>query len=125
MGGLSFGIFTPSEAGAAGSTLALLISIFRKDLDMGGFSKAIYDTLKITCMIYIIILGAVIFGRFLTISRIPYDAASYVAGLKLPSWTIMGFIFLIYLIGGAIMDALALLLVTIPIFFPNCKVPWI
>ncbi len=121
MGGLTFGIFTPSEAGAAGSSLALLISLSRKNLGIKGLSKAIYDTLKISCMIYIIILGAVIFGRFLTITRIPYDAAAYVAGLNLPSWIIMGFVFLIYLIGGAIMDALALLLITIPIFFPIAK----
>jgi tripartite ATP-independent transporter DctM subunit len=121
IGGLSSGIFTPSEAGAAGAFLALMISIFRKNLGFKELLNATYDTLKITCMIYVIILGAVIFGRFLTITRIPYDTASYVASLNLPSWIIMSFVFLIYLIGGAIMDALALLLITIPIFFPIAK----
>ncbi|GAB6162721.1 TRAP transporter large permease [Desulfothermus naphthae] len=121
IGGLSFGIFTPSEAGAAGTFLALMISLFRKNLGFKELFNAIYDTLKISCMIYVIILGAVIFGRFLTITRIPYDTASYVTSLNLPSWIIMGLVFLIYLIGGAIMDALALLLITIPIFFPVAK----
>ncbi len=118
MGGLFLGIFTPSEAGAAGAFLAILISLILGNMDIKRLFQAFDDTLRITSMIYVIILGAVIFGRFLTITRIPYDVASYVASLSLPRWGIMAFIFLIYLIGGAIMDALALLLVTIPIFFP-------
>lgn len=121
IGGLSFGIFTPSEAGAAGSFLALVISLTRGNLKVDCLKKAIYDTLKISCMIYVIILGAVIFGRFLTITRIPYNTAALVSSLDLPSWTIMSLVFLIYLIGGTIMDALALLLITIPIFFPVAK----
>ncbi len=118
MGGLFFGFFTPSEAGAAGAFLALLISLIFKNISFQKLINAFDDTLRITSMIYVIILGAVIFGRFLTITRIPYNVAGVVASLSLPPWAIVALIFLIYLIGGAIMDALALLLITIPIFFP-------
>ncbi len=118
MGGLFLGFFTPSEAGAAGAFMALLLSVVFKNISFKKLLHAFDDTLRITSMIYVIILGAVIFGRFLTITRIPYNAAQMVASLSLSRWAIMGLIFLIYLIGGAIMDALALLLITIPIFFP-------
>ncbi len=76
------------------------------------------DTLKISCMLIVIITGAMIFGRFLAITRIPFDIASWVVSLPLSNVAVMGIIFGIYIIGGALMDAQALLLITIPIFFP-------
>ena len=118
MGGLIVGLFTPSEAGAAGAAIALLISLAGRKLTRRNLFKAFDDTLRISCMIMVIILGAVIFGRFLAVTRLPYDIASFVAELSVPPSLIMAAIFLVYLIGGAVMDALALLLITIPIFFP-------
>lgn len=118
MTGLYFGFFTPAEAGAAGSFFAVVISLVQKRLTWKGFVASINDTLRISCMVITIIAGAVIFGRFLAITRIPFDIASWVVGLPVPEFVIMAIIFLIYVIGGAVMDALALLLITIPIFFP-------
>jgi len=69
-------------------------------------------------MVVTIIAGAVMFGKFLTVTRIPYDIAAWTVTLPVPSVVILLFIFLIYLIGGCIMDSLALLLITVPIFFP-------
>lgn len=116
MAGLYIGFFTPTEAGAAGAFLALLIS-FRK-LSRENFIKSVTDTLKVSCMVITIIAGAVIFGRFLAITRIPFNIADWVTTLPLSNTSIMMVIFLIYIAGGAIMDALALLLITMPIFFP-------
>ncbi len=116
--GLYGGFFTPTEAGAAGSALAIVISIITNKLNWNGFKLAVLDTLRISCMIIILITGALIFGRFLAITRLPFEIASWVVSLNLPKSVIMFFIFVIYMIGGALMDALALLLVTIPIFFP-------
>ncbi len=118
MGGLIIGVFTPSEAGAAGAGLALLLSLLGRKIGFKDLVSAFDDTLRISCMIMIIILGAVIFGRFLTITRLPYDIAGLVTEMSIPPSLIMGAVFCIYLMGGAIMDALALLLITIPIFFP-------
>jgi len=87
-------------------------------LGLRDFGRAIGDTLRISCMIMVIILGAIIFGRFLTITRMPHEIASAVASWSVSPMLIMLGIFGIYLVGGAIMDALALLLITIPIFFP-------
>ena len=118
MTGLYSGFFTPAEAGAAGSFFALVISLVRRTLSLENFIKAVKDTLRISCMVIMLVAGAMIFGRFLAITRIPFDLADIVAGLHLPDWGIMLIISLIYIAGGAIMDALALLLITIPIFFP-------
>jgi tripartite ATP-independent transporter DctM subunit len=116
--GLYFGYFTPTEAGAAGSLLAVLLSLLQGRLDWKGFWASVTDTLRISCMVIMIIAGAVIFGRFLAVTRIPYDIASWVVQLPVPNSVIMLIIFGIYIIGGAVMDALALLLITMPIFFP-------
>ncbi len=116
--GLYFGIFTPTEAGAAGSFLALLISLIQGRLNWKGFVNAVTDTLRISCMVIMIVAGAMIFGKFLTVTRIPFEIAGWVVGLPVPPAVIMLIIFGIYVIGGAVMDALALLLITIPIFFP-------
>jgi tripartite ATP-independent transporter DctM subunit len=118
MGGLIIGLFTPSEAGAAGAAIALIISLAGRNISLDKLRKAFDDTLRISCMIMVIILGAVIFGRFLAVTRLPFNIAAFVADLSVPPLVVMTGVFLVYLVGGAVMDALALLLITIPIFFP-------
>jgi len=116
--GLYFGFFTPAEAGAAGSFFAVVISLAEGRLSWSGFVNSIIDTLRISSMVIMIVAGAVIFGKFLTVTRIPFNIAEWVTSLPVPDFVIMGIIFVIFIIGGAVMDALALLLITIPIFFP-------
>jgi tripartite ATP-independent transporter DctM subunit len=116
--GLYFGVFTPTEAGAVGSFFAVVIGVVRRSFCWEGFINSIKDTLRISCMVIMIVAGAMIFGRFLAVTRIPFDIAHWVVALQVPTVLIMLIIFGIYLVGGAVMDALALLLITIPIFFP-------
>ena len=118
MGGIFFGIFTPTEAAAAGAFLTLLIAIIRRQLSWEGFVKSLADTTRISCMVMVIVTGAVIFGHFMTVTRVPYDLANWVSSLPLPNYAIMGVIILVYLFGGCFMDAFALILLTVPIFFP-------
>ena len=118
MGGLFIGFFTPSEAGAVGSFFALLISLARRSLNLKGFYRAVEDTLRISSFIVVIVAGAVIFGRFLAITRLPYAIAEWAIGLPVPSFVILWLMIAVFIIGGAIMDALGLLLITIPIFYP-------
>ena len=66
----------------------------------------------------VIVTGAVIFGHFMAITRLPYELAEWVSSLPLPPHTVMGVIILVYLFGGCFMDALAMIMLTIPIFFP-------
>jgi tripartite ATP-independent transporter DctM subunit len=118
MGGLFVGFFTPSEAGAVGSFFALLISFIRRTMSRKAFLKAVEDTIRISCFIVMIIAGAVIFGRFLAITRLPYAIAEWAITLQVPSFVILWLMIIVFIIGGAIMDALGLLLITIPIFYP-------
>ncbi|MBM4339961.1 MAG: TRAP transporter large permease [Deltaproteobacteria bacterium] len=119
MGGLYTGAYTPTEAGAAGAFFAFLIAVaIRRKLSWKGFVSALIDALKVTCMVIVIVWGAVIFGRFLTISRLPFLAVDFVSTLQIPPYLIMVCILLIYAIAGMVMDALGFLLISIPIFFP-------
>jgi tripartite ATP-independent transporter DctM subunit len=118
MGGLFAGIFTPTEAGGVGAGGAILLAFLRRRLTFKGLMKAISESTRISCMVLIIVAGATIFGHFLAITRLPYTLANWVAHLPLPHGLVMGIIILIYLIGGCFIDALALILLTIPIFYP-------
>lgn len=118
MGGIFFGLFTPTEAAATGAFMTLLIAVIRRQLSWKNFIQSLADTTKISCMIMVIVTGAVIFGHFMAITRIPYILAGYVSSLPLPPHAIIGVIILVYLIGGCFMDALAMIMLTIPIFFP-------
>ncbi len=118
MGGIFFGIFTPTEAAAAGAFLTLLIAILRRQLTWQGFVQSLADTTRISCMVMVIVTGATIFGHFMAITRLPFELAGWVSSLPLPRSAIMMVIILIYLFGGCFMDALAMIMLTIPIFFP-------
>ena len=120
MVGLYSGTYTPTEAGAAGAFFALVLGLIRRKLTFKGFIASVVDTLKVTSMIILIVTGAVILGRFLTISRMPFEVADYIAALPVQPWVIIIAILFIYMIAGMVMDALGFLLVSIPIFFPCC-----
>src|SRR5690606_32545512 len=106
------------EAGAAGAFGALVIGLVRRRLSLKEIVLSASETLRISAMVVLLITGAVLFGRFLTVSRLPFELADWAAGLPVPPIVIMMVVVLIYLIGGALMDALGFLVVTVPIFFP-------
>ncbi len=118
MGGLFLGLFTPTEAAAVGAAGVLAVSLIRRQLGWKGFVKSLNETLRTSCMILFLIAGAVVFGKFLAVTRIPFNIASWIGAFQLPPYMVMGAIVLVYLIGGCIMDAMALIMLTIPIFFP-------
>jgi len=118
MGGLFIGLFTPTEAAAVGVFGVLLVSLVRRQLTWPAFVNALYETLGTSCMVMMLIAGAVVFGKFLAVTRIPFDIATWVGGFDLPPFIIMTIIVFIYFIGGCFMDALAFVTLTVPIFFP-------
>ncbi len=118
MGGLFAGWFTPTEAAGVGVFGVLVTSLVRRQMTWEGFKDAIFETLRSSCMVMLLVAGASVFGRFMAVSRIPFEIASWVGGMELPAIVIMGLIILIYFLGGCILDALALVMLTIPIFFP-------
>jgi C4-dicarboxylate transporter DctM subunit len=118
IGGLFLGLFSPTQAGAVGAAGALIIGLARRQLTWQGFLFAVKDTLRITCMVMVIVAGATVFGHFIAIAKIPLVLSDWVAGLPLPPMVIMGIVILMYLVGGCFMDALALITLTVPIIFP-------
>jgi len=118
IGGMFCGLFTPTEAAAIGAAGSLIIALARRRLSWSAFVKSLKETARTSCMVMIIVFGAVIFGRFLAVTRIPFELAGWLTSLPLPPWTIIGFIILFYLVCGCFVDALGLILLTIPIFYP-------
>ena len=112
------GVVTATEAAAVSCTLGLAICLARRKLSWKGFLAAVGDTVRISCMVFMIIAGAVIFGRFLAITRLPFEAAGWIGSLAMPKGFLLALILLCYIVGGCIMDALAFLLISLPIFYP-------
>jgi tripartite ATP-independent transporter DctM subunit len=118
IGGLFLGWFSPTKAGAIGAAGALIIGLARRELSWRGFWEATKDGLRTSCMVLFILAGATIFGHFMAISRIPFVLADWLGGLPLPTMGIVGVICLIFFIGGFFMDAMALIVLLIPIILP-------
>jgi len=118
LGGLFAGWFTPTEAGAMGVFAVLLVSLLQRRLSWQALKKSLLDTTRTSAMILLLVGGAIVFGRFIALTRIPFALAGWAAGLEMPPFLIMAVILLIYLVLGCFIDALALILLTIPIFYP-------
>jgi len=118
MGGLFLGFFTPTEAGAVGAGGAIALGLARERLNMPNLMQALTESARITCMVFIIVYGATLFGRFLAATGTPFMLADWVSQLPLPSYALMGIIIFIYILGGCFIDPLAMIILTIPIFYP-------
>lgn len=118
IGGLFAGWFTPTEAGAIGAGGVLAVTLLSGKLKWKSFEKSLLDTTRTTAMIMLLVAGAVIFGRFMAVSRVPFVFAAWAGSLSLPPFAVMMIILFIYFILGLFLDALALVLLTIPIFYP-------
>jgi len=121
IGGLYVGIFAPSEAGAIGSFGAFVIALFRRT-HTKMVMTALKDSLRLTCMTMTILIGAMIFSNFVTISGVPTMFAAWVTGLPISPYAILLFILFIYIPLGMVLDAMSMVLLTIPTIFPIIKV---
>ncbi len=118
IGGIYAGIFTPTEAAGVGAFGTFFFALVRKRLNWAVFNNSLLNTIRTTGMLFLIILGAMIFGYFLSVSQLPYNLASIVGELPVNRYIILACILLITLALGCIMDAMAIVLLTIPVFYP-------
>jgi C4-dicarboxylate transporter DctM subunit len=118
IGGLFLGWFSPTQAGAIGAGGALLIGLVRRKLTWRTFVESGKDGLLTACMVMFIITGATVFGHFLAVSNIPFELADWIGNLPISKMAIMTIIIFIYFMGGFFMDSMALIVVTVPIFYP-------
>lgn len=119
IGGLYLGWFTPTESGAFGAFGAIILTLLMRRLTWARFKDAVAASLRSSIMVLMLVVGAMVFGRFLTITRLPHEVAEWINTLGFPPTFIIVCILIIYVIGGSIMDALGFLIISIPIFYPT------
>ncbi|MFA6724030.1 MAG: TRAP transporter large permease [Lentisphaeria bacterium] len=118
IGGMFLGWFTPTEAASVGALGSLVIAACRKSLSWSMLKRSLMETIRSSCMILLIIAGAMVFSRFLALSRIPTELASALTRMQMPGWLIIACILATFVILGTVVDSLALVLMTIPVFLP-------
>ncbi|MBM3609133.1 MAG: TRAP transporter large permease, partial [Alphaproteobacteria bacterium] len=121
IGGIYAGAFTPGEAAAVGAFLALVYALWRRSLGGGKFQESLLETVKTTSMVFLILMGALVFGPFLALSGLPGKIAEWLAALELPRYGILAIIMVIYMILGMFLEGFAMLVLTLPIVVPIVK----
>jgi len=117
MGGLYGGLFTPTEAGGAGAAMALIFALLR-GLRLRDLTDALTETVRVSATIFMILIGAEVFGYFLSVSQISFAMADMIRDAGWAPWQLMLAIVLFYLVLGCFMESLAMILLTVPIFYP-------
>lgn len=118
VGGIYGGVFTPTEGAAVGAVAMLVVGVARRSLGLAEIRTSLLQTAETTGMIFLILLGAEVFNSFLALSRLPANAAEAIAGFGYPPLAILGMLLALYIVLGAVMDELAMILLTLPVFFP-------
>jgi tripartite ATP-independent transporter DctM subunit len=118
IGGIYQGVFTPTEGAAVGAASTGMLSWTVGTLRIEGIRMALLDTARITGMIFLILIGAEFYSSFLALSQLPQSLAAWIGDLGWPAIAVMLLIVAIYLVLGCVMDTIAMILVTIPVFLP-------
>ena len=121
IGGLYGGLFTPTEAGGVGAGGAFLIGVLRGRLGRAEIRLSLLQATRTAAAVFTVLIGALIFGYFLTITQTPQKVTEFLVGLGLGSYGVLALIMLMYLILGCLMDAMAMVILTVPIVFPVIK----
>jgi tripartite ATP-independent transporter DctM subunit len=118
IGGIYSGIFTPTEAAGVGAFGTLCFALMRRKMTWKSFKLSLSGTINTTGMLFLIVLGAMILGYFFSVSRLPFQLATFVSGLPVSRYVILILILIVVMLLGCIMDSLAIVLLTIPVFYP-------
>ena len=121
IGGLYAGMFTATEAAGMGAAGAFIIAVLRRKLSRADFMRSLIESLRTSASVFTILIGALIFGYFLTVTQTPQRLTEFLTGLGLGPYGVLVLIMLMYLVLGCIMDAMAMIILTIPIVFPVIK----
>ncbi|MEK3643613.1 MULTISPECIES: TRAP transporter large permease [unclassified Aeribacillus] len=118
IGGIYFGVFTPSEAGGIGAMGAFAITLLSKKLSWAALKSSLDETLRLTAMLFLILIGASLFGKFLALSQIPMTLTSLVGSLDVSPYLIMSLILIVYFFLGMFLEGIAIMVLTLPIVYP-------
>ncbi len=117
-GGIYGGKFTPTEGAAVGAAATFVAALMKREITWAKFKHCFYATAESSAMIFLIFLGADLMNSALALTQVPAQLAGVVQGWGLPPVAVVGAILLFYVVLGAVMDELSMILLTIPIFFP-------
>ncbi len=118
IGGLYGGFFIPTEAGAVGAVGALLIGLARRKLTPRGILESLLQATRTTAAVFTVLIGALCFGYFLTLTQTPQALTEWLTSLGLGPYGVLTLILVMYLVLGCLMDAMAMVILTVPIVFP-------
>jgi len=118
LGGIYFGVFTPTEAAGIGAFGAFFISIMRRAFTLAQFFHIVLKTIQTSAMLFIILVGALLFANFVTVAGLPNMLESWIIQLHIAPTMVLLLILFIYLLLGCVMESTGLVLLTVPIFFP-------
>ncbi|MCX7857530.1 MAG: TRAP transporter large permease [Deltaproteobacteria bacterium] len=118
MGGIYLGVFTPTEAAAVGAFASLVFSLVTKKITGENFKNALNEAAVVTGMVFLILIGANMFGRFITVTNIPTRLSEFVLGLPVSPYVVILGIYVFYIILGCFIDGLAIIALTVPIMHP-------
>ncbi|HEY6859725.1 MAG TPA: TRAP transporter permease [Pseudolabrys sp.] len=118
IGGLYGGLFTPTEAGGMGAGGAFLIGVLRRRLDRTEIRRSLLQATRTAAAVFTVLIGALLFGYFLTVTQTPQKVTAFLTGLGLGRYGVLSLIMLMYLVLGCLMDSLAMVILTVPIIFP-------
>jgi tripartite ATP-independent transporter DctM subunit len=118
IGGLYGGVFTPTEAGGMGAGGAFLLGVIRGRLSRAQIREALLQATRTSAAVFTVLIGALLFGYFLTITQTPQKLTEFLTGLGVGHYGVLALIMLMYLVLGCLMDAMAMIILTVPIIFP-------
>jgi tripartite ATP-independent transporter DctM subunit len=118
MGGIYMGFFTPTEAGAIGATMLFVVALFKRKLNIATLKEALQEAVRISVMVLFLVAGANVFSYFLALSTIPMVTSTWVAGLEVSRYLILLIIIVVYLFLGCFLDAISMMVLTMPVIFP-------
>ena len=118
IGSMYLGLVTATEAAAAGSVLTALVGILRGRLDMARILDSLIEALRTSVAIYTVLIGAILFGYFLTITQTPQKITALLVGLDLGAYGTLALILCLFLVLGCILDAMAMIILLVPIVYP-------
>jgi C4-dicarboxylate transporter, DctM subunit len=118
IGGLYGGVFTPTEAGGMGAGGAFIIGVLRGRLSRADIRGSLLQATRTAAAVFTVLIGALLFGYFLTVTQVPQKVTEFMTGLGVGPYGVLALIMLMYLVLGCLMDAMAMIILTVPIIFP-------
>ncbi len=118
VGGIYGEVFTPTEGAAVGAAIMLVVGLVQRSLDRQRLTRALLQTAETTGMIFLVLLGAEVFGAFLALTQMPSGLAAAIGESGLSPYAVICGMLLAYIVLGAVMDELAMILLTLPVFMP-------